>query len=88
MIQETGGFIARQFQMFLRADRKHFVLVHCQTIISQSCFIVQRHIYLIGFPITTIKPLIGLGLNSSWEYGNANKLCTLYLPSKTLVRLP
>ena len=38
--------------------------------------------FLIGFPITTSKPLIGFGLNLSWESGKANKLCTLYLPSK------
>ena len=38
--------------------------------------------FLTGFPITTSKPLIGFGLNLSWDSGKANKLCTLYLPSK------
>ena len=67
--------------MLPRADRKCFLLAHCQTIGTQSWFTVPRLVFLIGFPITISKLKI---LN--WIYVESletiNKLWNLYLSLK------
>lgn len=45
-------------QILSLADRKRFLLFHCQTMDLQSYFIVLKHVFLLGFPRTINKPWI------------------------------
>ena len=68
-----------KFPILPRANRKCFLLVHCKTRGTQSCFAVPRLAFLIGFPITSSKPLV---LNWISFEETINKPCILHLSLK------
>ena len=63
------------------ANRKCFLLVHCQVIDFHSCFPVPRQAFLTGFPMKIKKSCI-FNWISVESLETINKLSTLHLPWK------